>query len=268
MSSTGPQDSPTWPPPQDRVDPPAATAPTPAPAPPPAPARASRRPRRLAALAAGALVVAGAGTAVALSGDRRVEQRETITHPITALTVDGTGGDVTVRTGATAGTVEVVRRGSAPRGGGVVAGAAAWDNTTLVLRPDCRGGCDVDYQITVPDGVVVDIQTGSGDIELNGSLGDVSLQTGSGDIDADVTTDSLTLRTGSGDAGLRLREAPDQVSATSGSGDLDIRVPRGEVYNIVPQTGSGDVDLNVMRGQSDHVIQVRTGSGDISVDSD
>jgi hypothetical protein len=214
-------------------------------------------------------VVAGAGTAVALSGGHRVEQRETITHAVTALTVDGTGGDVTVRSGATTGTVEVVRRGPAPRNDGVVPGAATWEGgSTLVLRPDCSGGCDVDYQVTVPDGVAVTVQTGSGDVELKGSLGPVSLQTGSGDIDADVSSDTVTLRTGSGDADLRLREAPDQVTATSGSGDIDIRVPKGEIYQVTPQTGSGDVDLNVQQGPSDHAIQVRTGSGDISVDDD
>lgn len=265
MSTAGPQDSPTWPPPpQDRVAPPPPTA---TPDPVPSRTRPSRRPRRIAIFAAGALVAAGAGTAVALSGGHRVEQRETLAHPITALTVDGTGGDVTVRSGATTGTVEVVRRGPAPRNDGALPGATTWDGaSTLVLRPDCSGGCDVDYQVTVPDGVAVTVHTGSGDIELNGTLGTISLQTGSGDIDADVSSDTVTLHTGNGDADLRLRDAPDQVTASSGSGDIDIRVPKGETYQVTHDTGSGDVDLNVQQGQSDHVIQVRTGSGDISVD--
>jgi hypothetical protein len=210
--------------------------------------------------------VAGAGTAIAMSSGHRVEQREVIPHQITALSVLGRGGDVTVRSGAGTDTVQVLRRGTEAVAEGAVFGAPSWDGTQLQLQPDCTGGCDVDYVVTVPDGVAVTVRTDSGDVEVRGRLGPVALETRSGDIDADVTSSTVTVTTSGGDADLRLRQAPDQLSARSGSGDVDIRVPGGEVYAVTPDTRSGDVDLNVQQGPSGHVIQVQTQSGDISVE--
>lgn len=282
MSTTGPQDSPTWPPappqqplagpsqpgPQDRVASPGSTPPGGL----PAAAREShlRRPRRhpgrIAAAAAGLVVLAGAGTAIALGGvGPRVERREIFSHQVTALTIDAGAGDVTVRSGARTDTVEVIRRA---RGSLSDAPAArgTWDGTTLVIRPECPDGCGADYEIRLPNGVAVTAETGSGDIELGGTLGTVSLEAGSGDVEADVAVDNLTTRTGSGDMGLRLRSAPALLSATSGSGDIAIRVPSAQTYAVAVDTGSGDTDIDVPRQDTaSHRVQLRTGSGDISM---
>ena len=214
------------------------------------------------------VVLAGAGTAIALAGGGRlVEQRETFTHPVTALTIDAGAGDVTVRSGATADTVEVIRR---VRGSLSDAPAArgTWDGTTLVIRPGCPDGCDADYDIRVPNGVAVTAETGSGDIDLVGTLGTVSVEGGSGDVEADATVDNLTTRTGSGDMELRLRSAPTELVATSGSGDVEIRVPSAQTYAVDVETGSGDTRIDVPdESTAGHRIQVRTGSGDISLRS-
>ncbi|HEU5000030.1 MAG TPA: DUF4097 family beta strand repeat-containing protein [Lapillicoccus sp.] len=261
MSSTGPQDSPVWPPvPQDRVEPPPPAAPA------PAPARPSRRPRRVAIFAAGALVVAGAGTALAVNGVPRAEQRSLLTHAITALDVETQSGDVTVRAGARTDTVEVIRRFRGDEDTQV--GGETWQGNTLKITPDCTTVCDVDYEIRVPSTVAVTVRTGSGDVELSGRLGEVSLGTVSGDVDANVSTTTLSSETGSGDMDFHLGSAPDRLTAQSVSGDIDLRVPAGDTYAVTSNTTSGDVDVDVPR-QSDatHLIDVRTASGDISVDA-
>jgi hypothetical protein len=201
---------------------------------------------------------------VALAGGSRVEKHDFLTHEISALAIDAGGGDVTVRAGGPRGTVEVTRT---TRSSNALAdlGPTSWQGSTLTLN--CATGCDIDYEIRVPAGVAVTAQTGSGDVELEGNLGQVSLQTGSGDVDADIaTTSSLTTSTGSGDMALRFGSAPSLISADSGSGDVDIQVPNGQRYDVDSQTGSGDTDIVVQRQDAaDHRIHVKTGSGDITI---
>jgi hypothetical protein len=212
------------------------------------------------------LVLAGAGAAIALAGvGQRVEQRDLLTHQVSALTVTTGGGDITVRTGGAPGTVEVTRKARST-GALTPLGPTSWDGDTLTLPADCQGCGDIDYEIRVPTGVNVTARTGSGDLELDGAMGTVTLQTGSGDVDANVATRTLTSRTGSGDMDLRLGTAPTQLTANSGSGDVDIRVPDGQGYVLDTRTGSGDRDIDIPQTNgADHRIQVETGSGDISI---
>ena len=186
-------------------------------------------------------------------------------HQVTAVTIDAGDGDVTVRTGATADTVEVIRRARGSLSDSQAA-RGTWDGTTLVIRPECPGNCGVDYEIRLPTGVAVTAKTGSGDIELGGTLGTVSVQADSGDVEADVAVDNFTTRTGSGDMQLRMRSAPTQLTATSGSGDIGIRVPSAQTYAVAANTGSGDTEIDVPRQDAaSHRVQVQTGSGDISL---
>ena len=222
VSTAGPQDSPSWPPapqptpssgsagPQDHLGQHAGTAPVPnaIPAAPPPVRRRPRHPQRIAGAAAGLLVLAAAGGGlVALAGGNRVERHDLLTQQISTLSIDAGGGDVTIRAGGPPGTVDVTRTTRSATDLTDLAVTGGPTDGTLSLS--CATGCDIDYEIRVPAGVTVTAQTGSGDIELEGSLGQVSLQTGSGDVDADiVTTGTLTTRTGSGDMGLRLASAP------------------------------------------------------------
>jgi hypothetical protein len=181
------------------------------------------------------------------------------------LTIEGGGGDVSVRSGASPGTVELTRRirwawGSPPTA------HETWQGSTLAVGDDCAGTCNIAYEIRVPNGVAVTAHTGSGDISLRGTLGAVSLEAGSGDLEADLAPTSLTTRTGSGDIDLRLRSPATQISANSGSGDVDIRLPGDTTYAVDSQSGSGDVEVNVPQlGTSENHVQVRTGSGDITL---
>lgn len=291
MTTSGPQDSPAWPPVQsaapaashgvqDRRNPPATVTPTPAttaattaatlPATPPATPtayppneRRPRHPRRIALAAVGALVLAGAGTAVALAGPH-IEQTDVLTHTISALTVDAGNGDVTVHTGGQPGTVQVTRT---TRGTSLPAlGPGSWQGNTLAL--DCGNTCNVSYDIRVPDNVTVVARTDSGDVDLDGAPASVSVTTGSGDVDARVATDSLTTRSNSGDTKLRLGNAPRLLKATAESGDVEVRLPDGQTYAVDAHTASGDTEIDIPRQDTaDHRVEVSTGSGDIEVRS-
>jgi DUF4097 and DUF4098 domain-containing protein YvlB len=195
---------------------------------------------------------------------QRVEQRDILTNQtVSALTVNAGAGDVTVRTGGQANTVEVIRKGrsSTPL---AVLGPANWQGSTLVL--DCGDSCNLDYEIRVPDGVNVTAETGSGDMELEGALGAVTLQAGSGDVDGNLAARTVATRTGSGDVALRLGIAPEQLTANTGSGDVDLSLPDAQTYLFDTRTGSGDIDNDLPQtGTADHRVQIQTGSGDITI---
>ena len=139
------------------------------------------------------------------------------------------------------------------------------DGDTLTLAYKCDS-CSVDYKVEVPRGLTFKIDTGSGDVTLRDLTGQVSATTGSGDIDArGLAAAQVNTRTGSGDITLRFSAVPTDVQAVTGSGDGRLWVPSG-TYNVSASTGSGDRRIDVAQDASaPHTITVRTGSGDAEV---
>jgi hypothetical protein len=223
--------------------------------------------------------------------------------PVEEVRFDVGSGDLEVRVGQSQG-VEVQRttrfQGARPRL------VARVEQGVLTLELDCgrvvTGVCTVDHLVLLPSparligqtgsGDVIgedltgaEASTGSGDIEILGSTGDLVLDSGSGDIlirdvsgDLDLRTGSGDLEgigvrsavafldTGSGDIDLRLADRPDRVDLFTGSGDVLLTLPRGS-YDLKTSTGSGDVSLDgvtVERSSSARVL-IDTGSGDIDV---
>ena len=102
---------------------------------------------------------------------------------------------------------------------------------TLEIKGGCDGGffCRATINVVVPVGVRVTADTDAGDIDLNGSPGQVSLRTDAGDID------------------VSLESAVDAFSATTDVGDIDIDVPAGR-YAVDADTDVGGVDVQGMSG--------------------
>lgn len=89
-----------------------------------------------------------------------------------------------------------------------------------------------------------ELASGSGDIELDeAGAGDIKAKTGSGDIKVHGFNGGLTVRSGSGDiqADGRLT-GPSTLS--SGSGDIKLHLTPEAHFNLEAATGSGDIDLN------------------------
>lgn len=164
--------------------------------------------------------------------------------------------------------------------------------------------CDVDLELTVPAGVSVTADTGSGDVSVADVTGDVDVASGSGDLDlaglagrvdaetgsgdvsiCDVTGDlyvdtgsgdvqatgleslQVITSTGSGSVVLEMVSAFEALDAESGSGDLLLTVPAGH-YDLALDTGSGDVvvDPSVVDDLAANArVRGTTGSGDITV---
>ncbi len=141
-----------------------------------------------------------------------------------------------------------------------------WQGDTLSL--DCGIDCNVTYDVRVPNDVAVTARTESGDIDVDGVMQTVTLETGSGDVDAKVNAGTVSATSTSGEMKIRLDAAPNQLTASSESGDVEIRLPKAQTYAVDAQTTSGDRDIDVTNQPSaDHRIQVGTVSGDIEVRS-
>ncbi|WP_424535243.1 DUF4097 family beta strand repeat-containing protein [Sphaerisporangium viridialbum] len=139
----------------------------------------------------------------------------------------------------------------------------------LTLDYQCPGGdwgCGVDYEVEVPRGMRVKLDTGSGDITLRTLSGEVDAKTGSGTIDANgLAGKKAVAETGSGDVELRFTGVPDDVNVRTGSGAGIVRVPQG-AYHVTTDTGSGERKVEVTSDDSSpRRIHVRTGSGDVQV---
>jgi len=116
----------------------------------------------------------------------------------------------------------------------------------------------VDYEITVPEETVVRSHSGSGDLIIEGTRGNVDLQTGSGDVKLSRLTGEIRLQTGSGDVRARAISGP--VRGGAGSGDIEVE-----------ETGSGDIDLHTGSGNvsvrgMQGALHAEAGSGDISAE--
>ncbi|GAA1243838.1 DUF4097 family beta strand repeat-containing protein [Prauserella halophila] len=247
-------------------------------------------------LAIGGLVFVGAGAAVAFGifDESSVTHRESVAG-VGRIELDKGPGNVTIR----AGDVEAatVTETKTYRWGG---GDPAFEHRDDVLTlPDCGMWCTTSYEIVVPRGVAVSGEIGSGDLEISGAEsldvevgsgdarvsdveGDARLDAGSGEseltsIGGAVTVDvgsggiigrgldgPVRAETGSGGIDLALAR-PASVTASTGSGDISVMVPRGG-YRLEGDSGSGSREIGVDTSpDAQHTLSLDTGSGDVTV---
>lgn len=114
----------------------------------------------------------------------------------------------------------------------------------------------IDYDITAPRGVALNLRTGSGDLEVDNLSRFLKADTGSGSVRAHGIAGSADLHTGSGDIELQ-QAASGEVRATTGSGSVRINGLSG---SLTARTGSGDIEAN---GNLTGPAHLQSGSGSI-----
>jgi DUF4097 and DUF4098 domain-containing protein YvlB len=137
----------------------------------------------------------------------------------------------------------------------------------------------IDYEISAPRSVALNLRSGSGDIEVDNLGRFLKAQTGSGSVRAHGVGGPAELQTGSGDVDLE-ENAPGEVKAQTGSGSIRIHGLEGA---LTARTGSGDIQadgsitgesrlqsgsgsVRVHLGQSSHLnVEASTGSGSIRI---
>ncbi|TDQ05315.1 DUF4097 family beta strand repeat-containing protein [Labedaea rhizosphaerae] len=120
-------------------------------------------------------------------------------------------------------------------------------------------------EVTVSDiSGAVNVSASSGDVNVANVTGPVTAKASSGTVQATGVTGKVQVDADSGDITIGVTSVQD-VTAHSGSGELDITVPNGK-YRVLTDTGSGSVQSDVANdGSAQNVLDLRSGSGDITV---
>jgi DUF4097 and DUF4098 domain-containing protein YvlB len=126
------------------------------------------------------------------------------------------------------------------------------------LPEDAKRHVSIAYELTVPPDTTLQVNTGSGEISVQGVRATAKLHTGSGDIRAQDLGPQSRMETGSGSIHADAVAAPVYASTGSGSIQADL-------------TGSGDVDVHTGSGSVrirgvNGGLRARTGSGELDAD--
>lgn len=105
-----------------------------------------------------------------------------------------------------------------------------------------RGNCAADFDLAVPKAVALDLDTGSGDVKVTGTSGDLTFRVGSGTVTVDAEIKKLAGKSGNGD--IAIRGLTEGGSVWTGSGNVRL------VYGVPPRSGE---------------LEIRTGSGGAEV---
>jgi hypothetical protein len=144
---------------------------------------------------------------------------------------------------------------------------------------DLFNNISIDYDVTVPPDVALNLHSGSGNVESDQVGRYLSASSGSGNVRARGVHGLADLSSGSGDVELE-QNGPGDVKAKSGSGNIKVHGFNG---GIIARTGSGDVEAdgkltaaaNLVSGSGNVVmhltpdahfnLEASTGSGDIHI---
>lgn len=127
----------------------------------------------------------------------------------------------------------------------------------FISDPDLRG-VSIDYDITVPPETRISANTGSGNVQVQGTHDRVNVESGSGDLQVQDVSAEVRTRTGSGN--IRCDRVGAPFSAFTGSGDVNASL-----------RGAGDVELHAGSGNltvagASGGLRAKTGSGDIHIE--
>jgi DUF4097 and DUF4098 domain-containing protein YvlB len=111
----------------------------------------------------------------------------------------------------------------------------------------------------------LDVDTGSGDVEIAGFEGTLKIDTGSGDVTVGRLAGSANVDTGSGDVEVGNDGGVEGTEVLVDTGSGDVMIGGGRLDRLSVDTGSGDV--KVIADLDAEAIDVDTGSGDVVIRS-
>ncbi|MFJ4093713.1 hypothetical protein ACIPYS_19215 [Kitasatospora sp. NPDC089913] len=184
-----------------------------------------------------------------------------VAGPVNELVVDGRVGGIEVRAGDTLRVVEKQDfRGDPPRTGHSLV------DGTLRLSYDCSD-CGVGYEVTVPAGTAVRLNSATGGIRLHGLAGEVQATAGVGGVEATgLTSAKVRVVAETGGVELAFAVSPTSVEARAEIGGVRVSVPGGEPYAVDAGTDVGGVEVTVPRQDgAPRSITARAGTGGVAV---
>ncbi|MCE7005246.1 DUF4097 domain-containing protein [Kibdelosporangium philippinense] len=175
-----------------------------------------------------------------------------LTQQVGTVRLNTGSGNVIVRTGSTAS----VRRTVHYRQNDKPGQTHRVEGDTLVLDDCPQRNCSVDYEVTLPAAAKIMGQLGSGEIDITG-MSEVGVRTGSGDVRVRDISGPVTATAGSGE--IQLTNLQKSAVVEVGSGDIRMTDVKGDVTAL---SRSGEVTASAISGKA----SVESGSGDVRVD--
>jgi hypothetical protein len=124
---------------------------------------------------------------------------------------------------------------------------------------------NADLEITAPAASNIQVQTVSGNIEVDGVNGQLTLNTGSGTVTANDVSGQMTVNAGSGDVRVSGKLQQGQSILKTDSGDITFNGVIDPQGSYLFETGSGDVNLSLPNNSS-FSLNTKTDSGEVSND--
>ncbi|MDA8368868.1 MAG: DUF4097 family beta strand repeat-containing protein [Nocardiopsaceae bacterium] len=211
-----------------------------------------------------AVLVIGAVRALGEVPTGKESRSDTFGGAARVVVDNDTGGDVEVRSsGGDEVTVARTLRGSPL---GEPGDEVELDGETVRADADCNGllpavgGCAVDYEISVPAGTELTIETTSGEVELTSIEGDVQVDTDSGQVTADELKGNAAVSTSSG--GIELSDVAGDMELKTTSGGI---TASGTAETVQAESTSGTVHLEEISA-----VRVEAGSvsGTVNIEGD
>jgi DUF4097 and DUF4098 domain-containing protein YvlB len=150
-------------------------------------------------------------------------------------------------------------------------------------QESCR---EVDFDITLPREVALNLKSGSGQVKVSGTKGPITYEAGSGHLsfDAEITaldgksgsgtidviglTAGGAIRLGSGQITLTYRQppSPGSLDINLGSGNIAVTMPAGSQVNTTFKTGSGRLTSEIgANPDACFSINAVAGSGNMTI---
>ncbi|GAA2077293.1 hypothetical protein GCM10009801_33310 [Streptomyces albiaxialis] len=209
------------------------------------------------------LVAAGAAgtSACGLLPGETLEDDAKVSEKITAVRLDNSSGDITLRGEKGARDVSLKRkveyRGDEPGTTHRV------EDGVLVLK-GCGDDCEVSYTVDLPAGLPVKGGTSNGDITLH-AMGTADVRTSNGEVETrGMTGRSLRAETSNGSLDLSTA-TPQDIRAETSNGGVTVRPAKGP-YRVKADTSNGDRTVKIPdEKKAPHLLDLRTSNGDITV---
>jgi hypothetical protein len=123
---------------------------------------------------------------------------------------------------------------------------------------DLFSNISIDYEVSVPSDVALNLHSGSGDVMVDHVGRYLSASSGSGNVRAHGIHGPAELSSGSGDIELQ-QDGPGDVKTRSGSGNIRVHGFNG---GLTARTGSGDVEAD---GRLTAAANLASGSGNVTM---
>jgi putative adhesin len=188
---------------------------------------------------------------------------------VTSLRIDGDAVsiDVTAQDSASVVTVREQLHGKVTTTKNVTGSSAT-------LTAKCPSGfsfgvdCSVEYTVTMPARVTLNVDGAAGDMKLNGPFANATISTKAGRVHGtSLGAGTYEVTTNAGEVNLKFASPPNSVKVKSDVAAVALTVPGGTKYAVTTDTTVGIKNVEVDQDSSStHRLDVTTTVGTITID--